>query len=433
MIKKTRNQFVLMNVASITLILLIVFGALIISTYNKNNTDISSSLQETTNRAIAGAQLHDANPDNGDLPPTGSPNADSGLPPGGEIALPQNSNAPLSRLSSFVIIANSDGSYSDAISDYSELDLNYEDILLATQKQGNLSGKLDGYSYHYHVVQDNGLYFYAYVDTTIITSSFQRLLLTSLLLGLGGLILVFLASLYLSNWILKPVIQSWNQQKQFIADASHELKTPLTVIMANNQILKAHPDSTIREQQRWIDSTAQESLDMQQLIGDMLFLAKHDQAKQEEVKSTISISDILLNCALGFEPIAFQKNIILDTNIDPDIEINGNPAQLKQLFTIFIDNACKYSHPNTVIKISLKKTHPFTFKITNFGSYLTEDNIIHLFDRFYRTDSSRSREQGGAGLGLAIAKQISDLHQLNLTVTSSKDGGTTFALRPIKS
>jgi signal transduction histidine kinase len=234
----------------------------------------------------------------------------------------------------------------------------------------------------------------------------------------------------LARWTLKPVALSWEQQKQFVADASHELKTPLTVILANTGILLSHKQDTIEAQSKWIEYTQTEANRMKKLIDDLLFLAKADAAHKSLIQSTVNLSDVLWHCILPFESVAYENGVRIDTNIEPDLCFMGNEGQLQQLVVILIDNACKYAGRSGLVTVNLvRKYDELILKINNTGAIIPTDHLNHIFDRFYRVDTARTRERGGYGLGLAIAHTIVDTHKGNIRVTSNEIDGTTFEVR----
>lgn len=256
------------------------------------------------------------------------------------------------------------------------------------------------------------------------------LLITMILVGFCALAAFLLISIYLARWTLKPVALAWEQQKQFVADASHELKTPLTVILANTGILLSHKQDTIEAQSKWIEYTQTEANRMKKLVDDLLFLAKADAAHKPLIQSTVNLSDVLWHCILPFESVAYENGVRIDTNIESDLCFMGNEGQLQQLAVILIDNACKYAGHSGLVTVSLVRQHDeLILKINNTGAIIPTDHLNHIFDRFYRVDTARTREQGGYGLGLAIAHTIVDTHKGNIRVTSNEIDGTTFEVR----
>ncbi len=242
------------------------------------------------------------------------------------------------------------------------------------------------------------------------TSNMYDYLNSSILICVGisffSLILLFFLSSFAAGLIVAPVKQAWTQQKQFIADASHDLKTPLTVILANNNILMSHKDDTIEDQMTWVQSTAEESANMKKLIESMLFLARADEGKQKFEMSETNLSEIAEKLVLHYDPIAFENNVEMITEIDDGIVIKSNEGQATKLFQTLMDNAMKYTDSGKAVTIRLrKKDRTVKFSTENPG-YLSEEDIEHIFDRFYRSDSART--DNGFGLGLAIAKSVAD-------------------------
>lgn len=253
-------------------------------------------------------------------------------------------------------------------------------------------------------------------------------LLTSMLLvGVGGIGAFFLISVYLAKWALKPVEEAWEKQKRFVADASHELKTPLTVILANTGILMSHKEETIQDQIKWVTYTQAEANRMKKLVEDLLFLAKYDAEHRPELQAKVNLSDALWSTILPFESVAFESGVSIDTDIQSDLFMAGNEGQLKQLAIILIDNACKYAGKGGLVKVKLLKNgEQITLKIHNTGAPISAEHLEHIFDRFYRAESARTRETGGYGLGLAIANTIVETHNGKISVTSTEKEGTTF-------
>ena len=165
---------------------------------------------------------------------------------------------------------------------------------------------------------------------------------------------------------------------------------------------------------------------MKNLIEDMLFLAKNDVQKSQQDFQTINLSDLILNRVLLFESLAFEQGIELQTQIADSIFMSGHSSQLIQLFSILLDNACKYSPAKSMISIQLYQDHKIHFLIKNPGPPIPKEDLPHIFDRFYRSDKSREFKGNGYGLGLSIASSIVDVHHGKINVTSNEIEGTTF-------
>lgn len=244
----------------------------------------------------------------------------------------------------------------------------------------------------------------------------------TLLLGIGCYLVI---SWMLARVALAPVEESWSKQRQFVADASHELKTPLSVIMANTEIIASHQDETVASQMKWIENTRAESKRMADLVADLLFLAKHDDGLQVQ-KEAVNLSDCIETSALGYDAVFYENGKEFRYDITPDIKAYGNEGQVKQLVTILLDNANKYSTGQGNINLTLTSNgKKAVLTVANDSDELTEENLEHLFDRFYTVDKSRNTDKGGNGLGLSIAKTICQSHGGDLNVEYA-NGRTTF-------
>ena len=242
-----------------------------------------------------------------------------------------------------------------------------------------------------------------------------------------SLIVFLYISKKLADIALAPVEKAWDQQKQFLADASHDLKTPLTVILANNNIILSHQDETVASQMKWLDSTREEAGRMSDLINKMLELAKGEETKEELRIGEVDLSELVENSILQFEVVAFEKNIIIESGVQPNIIVRTHPSTFSKVLEILFDNAIKYSEPNGKISIALyQSSKKVYFTINNHGEHIKEEDLPHVFERFYRT--SKERKAGGHGLGLSIAKKKCDMMACKLSVDSNEEDGTTFTI-----
>lgn len=229
----------------------------------------------------------------------------------------------------------------------------------------------------------------------------------------------------LAQSAISPIEESWKKQRQFVADASHELKTPLSVIMANTEIIASHPDDTVQSQMKWINNTLEESKRMATLVQDLLFLAKSDDGAKVEMSPT-NLSECVQSCVLTSEALFYENNKIFDSQIDADVHVEGNEGQLKQLVTILLDNANKYAIGDGNIKLTLTSTNRnAVLSVTNDSNEVSNEQIMHIFDRFYTMDTSRNKNHGGNGLGLSIAERIVQSHGGNI-VAEYQNGKMTF-------
>lgn len=305
-------------------------------------------------------------------------------------------------------------------------------LIQLTEADSSHKGVLKDYSLRYLKMDTMEGTKIAFADQGYEWNNLKALLINCLLIFFVSVILFLILSLYLSRLALKPVETAWKQQNQFIADASHELKTPLTVILANLQILSSHKECTIKDQEKWLDNTKEEAARMKQLVEELLFLARSDAGTVEAAqitKAPLNFSDIVLNGVLLFESVAFENKVNLENDIEPGITLEGCEAQLKQVITILLDNACKYAGKNGAVSVRLKKSaHHVVLTIQNTGEPIPLEEQKHIFERFYRTDKSRVRKEGGYGLGLSIAKTILEQHKGKIGVSSSSETGTIFTI-----
>ena len=246
------------------------------------------------------------------------------------------------------------------------------------------------------------------------------------------LILILLLCEYLSRRSILPVDEAIRTQQQFIADASHELKTPIAVILANLDILKTSPDKTVREEEKWIDSTKMEANRMSKLVNEMLFLARSDAAMDMHYNfRLINFSDVVEEVVLTTEALAFERNITLEADIAENSQVVGDFERLKQVVMILVENATKYVNENGTIKVELtsgpRRVEVLT--VTNSGAPIPTEKAEHIFERFYRVDESRVREKGGYGLGLSIAQKIIEKHHGEIGLAFSNENGTCFEVR----
>lgn len=277
----------------------------------------------------------------------------------------------------------------------------------------------------------------AIADTSTVDQTIRSQLVTDILVCAVALGILYVITWLLAKWILGPVERSWEQQRRFIADASHELKTPLSVILANAQILKDDASNMPEKDARWVESTADEAEHMKGLVNDLLELARTDEHSVGDAgafrKVDVDLSSIAENMALEFDAVAFERGSSIQTHIAEDVHVQGDPAELERLVKTLVDNACKYAAAGSDIDVTLaRESGRAKFSVTNQGAPIDQEDLPHLFDRFYRSDKARTRDSGsdvgGYGLGLAIAKGIVDAHHGTISVTSTAEAGTRFVV-----
>ncbi|WP_307983226.1 HAMP domain-containing sensor histidine kinase [uncultured Senegalimassilia sp.] len=301
-------------------------------------------------------------------------------------------------------------------------------------------GSLSDLGLFYVKRQAGGVMYLAFADMGS-ASGWRTLAATLAVVEVAALAVFFVISLFFSRWALRPVARAWTQQRRFVADASHDLKTPLTVILANTSIALEHSERSVASQSQWLESTQHEAEAMQGLVGDLLALAKMDEEEAAAQSGAarpafeeVDLSDVLEGEVLQFESVAFERGVKLESQVEPGIELRGNEQRLRRLAGTLIDNACKYVDDGGAVDVSLSRSgKQAKLAARNTGAPISPEDLPHVFDRFYRADKARTGSAGGHGLGLAIARAIAEEHGGTLTVASTQAEGTVFtATLPLK-
>jgi signal transduction histidine kinase len=291
-----------------------------------------------------------------------------------------------------------------------ELQAILDDCLAQTPHEGTI----DDYGLRY-LRQDNGLFQrIAFVDMSMEVSILRNMMGPYVGIALAALILLLGVSILLSHWAVRPVEKAWKQQRQFLSDASHELKTPLTVILSNAELLESTP---LEERSaRWADNIHSEARQMKSLVEEMLTLARADNMAPAAPFTEVSLSDVAADGALAFEPVAFEAGKGLEYEITEGVTVSGDPDKLRRLISVLLDNAVKYG--SGTVRLSLQKTdRQARLTVSNPGDPIPPEQLEHLFERFYRADASRG-EKTGFGLGLSIAETVAEEHKGTLRAES---------------
>ena len=325
------------------------------------------------------------------------------------------------QLTTFYSVAFSkDGSVREV--DNGDKDIYEEETLVETAREILEKGKKSGTNGNlvYAVSERPGYTLVAFLDNTLSESSLDMLLRNVLIIGGIAIVVLFFISLFLSKWIIRPLVENDRLQKQFVSDASHELKTPISVIGANAEMLSREVGEN-----DWLSNILYENERMGTLVKQLLDLSRAENA--ETPMEQLDISRIVAGETLAFESLAFDQGKIFQSDIEDSIHIKGNRTQLQQLVSILLDNAVRHS-TGREIEISLKKhSHTAILSVSNEGETIPPEKLKHLFDRFYRVDEARNSESNHYGLGLSIAKAIAERHKGSISV-SCQDGKVRFSV-----
>lgn len=317
------------------------------------------------------------------------------------------------------------GTYA-GLEDTAELTAILEDCL----SQEPPEGVIQSYSLRY-LRRDNGIYRrMAFVDMSMERAMLREMMGSYLRIALAAFLLLLGVSVILARWATGPVERAWGQQRQFLSDASHELKTPLTVILSNAELLSALP---LEERPaRWTDNILSESQQMKRLVEEMLTLARADNLAQSAVLAEVSLSDVAEDCALAFEPVAFEAGKPLEYHVAEGVTVLGDGDKLRRLVSILLDNAVKYGAEWGTITLALERTErQARLMVSNPGEPIPAEQLGRLFERFYRADASRG-EKSGFGLGLSIAAVIAQEHKGTLKAESGREGTRFLFTLPLK-
>ncbi len=340
------------------------------------------------------------------MPPNGPrPDGNPGFKPGFDP------ESPKFQLSTFYSVAVSDKGEileikNDSPTVYASDDLARmaKDII----KDGKRTGTKDNLTFL--KTDKNGYILVVFMDNTVVNESAVTLFRYTLIFGGVALVVFFFLSVFLARKIVAPLEESYQKQRQFISDAGHELKTPVSVVSANAELLSRQIGDN-----QWLQNIQYENERMGLLVGQLLDLARTENVTPQ--MEHIDFSRLVAGEMLPFESVAFEKGLVLNSNITNGITVEGNSTQLKQLTSILLDNAIRHSKPDSEVRLTLTKDHGITeLSVINMGDEIPAEHRERIFERFYRVDTARNGEDQHYGLGLAIAKAIVDAHHGHIEV-----------------
>ena len=480
MLKKLRIKFIALNMATVAVVLTVVFTTICVVNHRQSVATVDGAL----NQAIAQATEHqgkqmgkdafgEGQPESGDGPEApaqaaeqagaavdpavgredaaadvlaGSADQELAVADSSDVAAPptiggrERDGEQVIPVALFSMSADGDMS---ALGRFNTASISQDVLEQAGQQLAGADegfGSLSDLGLFYVKRQAGGVMYLAFADMGS-ASGWRSLAATLAVVEVAALAVFFVISLFFSRWALRPVARAWTQQRRFVADASHDLKTPLTVILANTSIALEHPERSVASQSQWLESTQHEAEAMQGLVGDLLALAKMDEeeaaAQSGDARPAfeeVDLSDVIEGEALQFESVAFERGVKLESQVEPGIRLRGNEQRLRRLAGTLIDNACKYVDDGGAVDVSLSRSgKQAKLAVRNTGAPISPEDLPHVFDRFYRADKARTGGAGGHGLGLAIARAIAEEHGGTLTASSTQAEGTVFtATLPLK-
>lgn len=300
-----------------------------------------------------------------------------------------------------------------------------KDILSMTQelqKSGKRFGSIDDYIYLVRILK-SGNTVYIFVNNKEALQNSKQFFIVSIFIFLLSVIVFTIISYYLSRWMIKPSEKAIKNQKIFVANISHDLKTPITIIKANADLIENEVKN-----KKSIKYIKQETEKLNHLVNEMLTLTRIDNTISKENFKSFNFGDSLFDVVLPFESIAYEKGIRFNINIDEVTDYFGDENNIQKLAEILIDNAMSYTAKGGIVDVdAYENSKAVTLSVTNTGEPISDEKKVEIFDRFYRESKSRERTDNHYGLGLSIANTIVKKHNGKITV-ESKNGKNTFTV-----
>lgn len=258
----------------------------------------------------------------------------------------------------------------------------------------------------------------------------NNLLLVLLISGGGGLALAAIGGLFVAARALRPIRESFGRQRAFVADASHELRTPITLIRGNAEVLASDPAKDSADDRESLEEIVAQTAQMERLVSDLSQLARMDEGRLDTAREHVDLGPLADRVAREGRQLARERDIDLPTSSEPGLIVSGDEPKLHQLLLGLVENAVRYTPDGGTISIEADRSGTSAaISVRDTGPGIAPEHLPHIFERFYRTDEARSRAEGGTGLGLAIAKGIAEAHGGSIAVESKLGRGTTFTVR----
>lgn len=300
------------------------------------------------------------------------------------------------------------------------------DAVKAVVKEKGSFGRTGGYYYYCEKTQSDVKL--AFVDSSYLTVRLVKSVALLLLLYLALIAVIYFISLRLSRLATEPLERAIEMERNFVADISHDLKTPITVVLTNNSILRSNPEMSASERRQWTESTDAAAKNMMKLVNEMLTLSQLESIDRSVKREKVLLSSIAEKCALQLESVAYEQEVTVDTDIEDGVFIMAAPEYAERICTGLIDNALKYEPRGGSVAVTVRRAKKSAVLIVkNAGSVISEDDLPHIFERFYRGDKTRGVSRGH-GLGLPIIRQTAELVGAQVTAESSQRSGTVFTV-----
>ena len=415
MIKSLRKKFIVIAMCSIFVVLMAVMSAVNIANYYR-----------IVKRADNMTELLAKNGGNLEMPPKNNPanNKD-----GKGMHKPEEKMSPETPFSTRYFTVTIDMEGNVISSDMGKIAAINDDEAKEYAKAVWEKGKIKGFRgiYRHNAVRTGDNILLVFLDCEQDLDNVKTFAFISFSVSALGLLAVLVLVLFFSKIVFRPVEESYEKQKRFITDASHEIKTPLTIIDANTEVIEMESGEN-----QWTKSTRNQIKRLSSLTQQMIMLSKLDEGDSVNIKNEFSLSELVMDSAQAFDSMAKTQNKTLNVKVEDNINFIGEEKAISQLIGILLDNAIKYSSDNSEICLHLsKKGKKIFMEVFNQTSNIPKGNLDVLFERFYRMDSSRNSETGGSGIGLSVAKAIVTTHKGKITALS-EDGKSMKVITEFK-
>jgi len=335
------------------------------------------------------------------------------------------------RLPFFSVRVSADGSVIGAEGGYFDLsDRDYiQQITDAALAEEGETGRLPEYGLRYLKSPSPKGMAVIFADTATEDATMRDMCVTCLLIFFGAMLVFFGISILLARWAVRPVERAWEQQRQFVADASHELKTPLTVIMANAELLQSGEEDP--QQRTFSENILSTSYKMRSLVESLLDMARIDSAGDKLELTAVDMSQLVSDAVLSFQLLYEEQGMALESAVAEDITLPGSQRHLYQVLDVLLDNALKYSTPGGPVAVTLKRSgRNCQLSVSGPGAPISREDLGQIFKRFYRADKARTGS-GSYGLGLAIAQSVVTAHRGRIWAESTAGINTFHVQLPL--
>lgn len=400
MIKKLKTKFTILATVSVFVLMAVLVGGMNILNYSSTLKDTDTTLDMLSKNS---APLRDKSPHGNDSKPF--------------MELPEGMSPEVPYESRFFSVSFSDDGeiietdISRIVSVEQDEAEEYAEKAFSENSDRGFIGR-----FRYLKKSDSKNIRITFLDCGRKLDAFERFLWISVATGLIGCFAVFFVFLFASKRIIRPIAESYEKQKRFITDAGHEMKTPLTIISANTDLL----ESDFGENESLSDIKHQTKR-LSDLTSDLVYLARMEEAESNLQKIEFPLSDLINETAYSFGKAFRARGKSLSCSVEPSVTMNGSPDAIRQLISVLLDNSLKYSKENTVVTVEML-THGKSVRLSVFNEtseFIDPESLPHLFDRFYRADSSRNSATGGYGIGLSIAHAITAAHGGKISAATS--------------